>query len=160
MDEEVTATQAAALTGVSERTIRRKIAAGQLPARRVAPNRFAIAMRDLPQRRGVDALAGRIEVIEQRLDRLEGRLQFLAEGLSRLLPGEIQPAEAPAAEATPVASLRDLLAQLAQEVERLSPLLTADAMGDDGADTAAPPWYDKRRDQRRSGAQSGRKAQR
>jgi excisionase family DNA binding protein len=43
----LTAKEAADMTGLSERTIRRYIASGRTPARKVAPNRFAIAIDDL-----------------------------------------------------------------------------------------------------------------
>ena len=46
-EDEVSAVEAGRLTGLSERTIRRQIAAHRLPARHVACNRYAILVRDL-----------------------------------------------------------------------------------------------------------------
>lgn len=119
---EVTATQAAAITGLSERTIRRKIASGQIPARRLAPNRFAIHVQDLPSRRGVDieTLVAQVEALEQRITRLEmlvGRTQQPHQLEDEAVSG-------PAAIDVSVMPLRELVAQLTREVQRLSPLLT------------------------------------
>lgn len=157
MDEEVTATQAAALIGVSERTIRRKIAAGQLPARRVATNRFAIAVSDLPRRRGIDALTARIEAVEQRVERLEGRLYPLAASVGHEHLAQMRPDTGQPAEETYAASLRDLIAQLTREVERLSPLLTADSAGDGHTDGARRS-PDQHQAQHRSNTQRKRRA--
>lgn len=117
--DEVTAAQAAVLTGFSERTIRRKIASGELPARRLAPNRYAIDVCDLPQRwddrdvaRRIDALERRVRLVEERQRALLRRLGASAgEGTAEAEP-----------EAT-VDELRDLLALLAEQTERLGPLL-------------------------------------
>lgn len=152
MDEEVNATQAAALIGVSERTIRRRIAAGQLVARRVAPNRFAIAVSDLPKGRGMDALVGRFDAIEQRVKILEARLQSFTAGADHA-----PIAEARLPETAPVASLRDLVAQLTQELERLSPVLATDVVNHDGADSGER-WYGELNGQQRSRAQNKRRA--
>jgi len=73
--DEVTASQAAALTGLSERTIRRKIAAGEIRARHVAPNRYAIKVADLPVHRSPDELIARIEELEHRVRLLELQLR-------------------------------------------------------------------------------------
>src|SRR5215831_16055664 len=73
--EEVTASQAATLTGLSERTIRRKIASGEIPARHVAPNRYAINVAHLPVRQPSDVLLTRIEELEHRVRLLELRLR-------------------------------------------------------------------------------------
>lgn len=127
--DEVTAAQAAAMTGFSERTIRRKIAAGELPARRVAPNRFAIDVLDLPQRWNDRDLV-------RRIDALEHRVRLLEEGQRTLMrqigarPGEQHPGtstdmdtsgSATEGEAA-VAELHDMLAQLTEQTERLGPL--------------------------------------
>jgi hypothetical protein len=129
--DEVTAVEAAALTGLSERTIRRRIAAGTLQARRIAANRFAIRLDDLPQRKGLDALVARIEAIERRVRPLES--QRAAE------PGNaVQTAPDEAALGVPAAQLRDLVDQLAHEVNRIAPLLTAGAHEATG-DAAARP---------------------
>jgi hypothetical protein len=113
--EEVTATQAAALTGLSERTIRRRIAAGKLSARRIAPNRFAIRVQDLPRRLGVGDLAARVEALEHRMSLLELRLGASGEAASAHTPAAVGD--------TALMPLRELLAQLAHEAERLGPLL-------------------------------------
>jgi excisionase family DNA binding protein len=77
--DEITAAQAATLTGMSERTIRRKIASGVLPARRLATNRYAIRVADLQMSRPFEALTTRVEAVEHRLDSLEALMrQFLA----------------------------------------------------------------------------------
>lgn len=103
--EEVSATEAAALTGLSERTIRRKIARGELAARHVAPNRYAIRVRDLPPPRHANQAEVRAEArmtnLEARLDLLERRLRLVEQAL--ILPHEQvgeQTAEL-SAEATP-----------------------------------------------------------
>lgn len=128
--DEISAAQAAALTGFSERTIRRKIAAGELPARRIAPNRFGINVRDLPRRRDVSDLASRLAALEQRVTLLE-------EG-QRALPLALLRAAAPPEDAGAIlaggedsavspAVLSQLLIQLVREVERLGPLLAPGA---------------------------------
>lgn len=72
VDEEVTAAEAARLTGFSERTIRRKIAANKIPARRISSNRYAIYLADLPLRNAVpDACAAGLLALEARLRTLE-----------------------------------------------------------------------------------------
>lgn len=126
--DEVTATQAASLSGVSERTIRRRIAAGQLPARRVAPNRFAIKIEDLPIARGLGDLAGRLEALERRVAALELRQQALLRTQAASTP-------APEGEAS-LSQLHALLTELARETERLAPLLgvTQSAQQDGGTD--------------------------
>lgn len=75
--EEVTATEAALLTGLSERTIRRRIARGELPARHIAPNRYAIRVRDLPAPRTLSEVDARLEALEQRAHVLEVRVEQL-----------------------------------------------------------------------------------
>ena len=127
--DEVTATQAASLAGVSERTIRRRIAAGQLPARRVAPNRFAIKVQDLPIHHKFGDFVARLELLEQRVVVLELRQQALL----RAVPAVPADSSVPAAEGDPALSqLHALLAELARETERLAPLL-----GANGATAAA-----------------------
>lgn len=69
--DEVTATEAAQLTGLSERTIRRKIISGEIPARHVAKNRYAIRVRDLPARERPTNLQARVEALEHRVRLLE-----------------------------------------------------------------------------------------
>jgi len=116
--EEVTAAQAAGLTGLSERTIRRKIAAGEIPARHVARNRYAIRLRDLPFRRSPDELIMRVEALEYRVRLLE--LQQ-----ARLAAAEPAVAGQPPEDdiGTP-SDVYHLLVQLARETQRLAPLLT------------------------------------
>lgn len=117
--EEVTAAQAAALTGRSERTIRRKIAAGELPARRVAPNRFAINLRDLPMRRAGSDLAAQFDVLERRVRLLEQRLDALSPGVL----GSTAASVGPPIGGEAMATIQDLVLQLAREAARLGPLL-------------------------------------
>jgi len=111
--DEVTAAQAATLTGLSERTIRRKIASGMLAARRLGPNRFAIKVADLPIRHPVEALALRLDVLEQRLARLEATLQSSAEGGQAGSSGT-------AARPFASAQVQQLFAQLAYETAWLA----------------------------------------
>jgi hypothetical protein len=131
--EEVTAAQAASLTGLSERTIRRRIAAGDIPARHAARNRYAIHVRDLPVRRSPDDLAARIEALEDRVRLLELQMAQLAVGealaasASRQADAGGEAGEAgegaDAPEAPP--GLHVLLCKLAHETQRLAPLLSA-----------------------------------
>jgi excisionase family DNA binding protein len=118
--DEITAAQAALLTGVSERTIRRKIASGVIQARRLGRNRYAIKVTDLRVSHPFEALALRIEVLEQRIGRLEAQLQATAEssqpgiradrgGVPSSLPPQFSSAEA-----------QQLFAQLAYETARLA----------------------------------------
>jgi excisionase family DNA binding protein len=115
--EEVTATQAAELTGLSERTIRRKIAAGALPARRISANRFAIAVGDLPTRAQSHELMARLESLEHRVRLLELQLKLEDDGAAaRPAIGQ---------EEMPAPVSRELLLRLARETQRLMPLLDA-----------------------------------
>lgn len=114
--DEVTATQAASLSGVSERTIRRRIAAGELPARRVAPNRFAIRVEDLPIRRGFSDLAMRVEALERRVAEI---------GLWQQALLRARAADSATQSDVSLGQLHALLAELARETERLAPLLGA-----------------------------------
>jgi|SRR5215470_4123033 len=129
--EEVTAAQAAGLTGLSERTIRRRIAAGKLVARRVAPNRFAIAVGDLPLRHDLHALMGRLEQLERRVQALETPEQAPAGGTGGV-PTRDKGANAGPVAGDAVAQLQDLLAQLQREMGRLAPVLGA-VVSDDAA---------------------------
>lgn len=123
--EEVTAAQAAALTGFSERTIRRKIARGELPAQRVAPNRFAIDITDLPQRWDDRNLARRLDALDRRVRRLEDSLQALLRRLDLVDVEALADAssEGRAAEGDDIGTLQALLIELARETERLGPLI-------------------------------------
>ncbi|HEV2461818.1 MAG TPA: hypothetical protein VGS80_25965 [Ktedonobacterales bacterium] len=120
--DEVTAAQAAGLTGLSERTIRRRIAAGMIPARHVAPNRYAINVRDLPVHHSADELAARIEALEHRVRLIELRQAALL-ATSPAADAALDPAETgyPAMQAPP--AVRELLAALVNETERLTSLL-------------------------------------
>lgn len=118
--DEVTATQAASLTGVSERTIRRRIASGSLPARRIAPNRFAINVRDLPLPGNDAELATQVEVLERRVRVLEEQQLALLQRIEQSIgaePGDVRDIS--------VAMVSELLAQVSQDAERLAPLLGA-----------------------------------
>jgi excisionase family DNA binding protein len=118
--DEITAAQAALLTGVSERTIRRKIASGVIQARRLGPNRYAIRVSDLRVSHPFEALALRVEALEQRIARLEAQLQVTADtaqagigagggAAPSTLPPQFSSAEA-----------QQLFAQLAYETARLA----------------------------------------
>ncbi len=120
MDEIVTAAQAAQLTGLSERTIRRRIAANEIPAHHVARNRYAIRVQDLPIRRPADELMARLQALEYRVRVLELQQQRI---LAQVDPLVAAPAEESAPES--VTEVGDLLTQLAHEMRRLGPLLSA-----------------------------------
>jgi|GEM_PF-2351758 excisionase family DNA binding protein len=145
--DEVTAAQAATLTGLSERTIRRKIAAGVIPARRIGPNRFAIKVADLRMSHPIQALALRVEALERRIELLEARLQAPAkpESLETPRAPEAQPSAASAATSGVPAhfsttDVQQLLAQLAYETARLArsiPFAQLPAQEQRGATTAA-----------------------
>ncbi len=121
--DEVTASQAAALTGLSERTIRRKISAGEIPARHVASNRFAIKVTDLPIRRSPDDLVARLEELEHRVRLLE--LQVRSSRLNtRAAPAStVSMARPHGADSSETPALAELLMQLAHETDRLMPVL-------------------------------------
>lgn len=77
----VSAVQAAQLSNVSERTIRRWIAQGKLPAHHIAPNRFAIRLPDIVScNPGRNTLAAHMAVLHARITWLEARIAAL-EGL-------------------------------------------------------------------------------
>lgn len=150
----VTATQAAALLGVSERTVRRKIAAGEIRARHIARNRFAIALADLPLPRATDDTARRMTALERRVALLEVELHRLG--------GILAPAEAEAVGQFGVVALSavaadagtgdagegpervadaqrlyETLLQLAEQTRRLAPLLTPPDAAQSGHGTEA-----------------------
>lgn len=96
----VTATEAADMTGLSERTIRRMIAAGTLPARRVNARRYEIAVADLPARK-VDELAtlqAEVADLRREVDALK-RAQTRSDGHSAVVPRLDMPAYLPDASA-------------------------------------------------------------
>ncbi len=114
--DEVTATEAAQLTGLSERTIRRKIACGELPARRIAPNRFAIRVRDLPMHRSTSEAETRIEALEHRVRLLEIQLEaVLSSRDAGLIPADMQLPHGDSASDDNVV-LHSLLEQLIHEI--------------------------------------------
>jgi excisionase family DNA binding protein len=114
--DDMTAAQAAILTGVSERTIRRKIASGVIPARRLGRNRFAIKVSDLHASHPFESLTLRVEALEQRLGRLEAELQVPSEAAQPgvQLDGSVELTFWSSAE------VQHLLAQLAYETARLA----------------------------------------
>lgn len=121
MADEVTAAQAATLTGLSERTIRRRILSGQIPARRLSANRYAIRIEDLPRVGGAASVVARLDAVEARVRTLEDEVLAL-----RAAFAEAAGAFALATENTMAPSpdqVRALLEQLGQETERLAPLL-------------------------------------
>lgn len=137
--DEVTAIQAARLTGLSERTIRRRIASGSLPARRIARNRFAINLRDLPVTGHDDALAAQVEALERRVRTLEEEqralLRRLKEREEREEREECEGAGSQGETDSAAQVAQELLARLAREAARLAPLLGAsdapDRVGED-----------------------------
>lgn len=118
--DEVTAAQAAALTGFSERTIRRRIASGALPARRLAANRYAIAVGDLPQRWDDKDLARRLDGLERRVRLLESGPSALLARLDSVASESVAAGQGDAS----ISTLRELLIQLAHETDRLGPLFS------------------------------------
>lgn len=135
--ENITAAQAATLTGYSERTIRRKIASGELPARRVATNRFAIDVRDLPRRWNGHDVERRLEALERRVQLLEEGQRILFQQLgqqaketNRETGAEPLPTSAGEQDAS-ITTLHELLVQLAQETERLTPFFAPEERQDE-----------------------------
>lgn len=141
MDKEVTAAHAAALRGLSERTIRRRIAANLLLARQVARNRYAIRVQDLPIRhQSLDALQVRLQALEQRV----GVLELELGGLSSSRPSGGAPSKAVEAtleELDPIVSAMNeighLIAQLTSTVRSLATEL-ADSTPPSGAAEGSP----------------------
>lgn len=84
----VTAKRAADMTGLSERTIRRYVDSGRLPAKRLARNRLAIAVEDLPARQ-MTAADDQIAQISMQIDELRAELK-LAKARITLLEGAIR----------------------------------------------------------------------
>lgn len=76
--DEVTAREAAEITGLGERTIRRMIEDGRIPARKIAANRYAIPRRSLPSKK-----QDRYRALEQRVETLEHEVQTLRVALER-----------------------------------------------------------------------------
>lgn len=126
-EDEVSAVEAGRLTGLSERTIRRQIAAHRLPARHVACNRYAILVRDLRLSRPGGTT---VHQLTARLQALEDRVGALEQQLTRLLAS---PSDASSADATtgPSSTLTEIgasFARLASELSHLTAAL-ADAPG-------------------------------
>jgi predicted site-specific integrase-resolvase len=132
MEEEVTATQAALMSGLSERTIRRKIAAGQIPARRLAANRFAIRVSDVPTRDSM-SLVERVTDLERRVGELERQITALSAHapMASASPADVTP--------TSVATVRDLLLQLVQETERMGAIVATPGSETDDRDPQTQP---------------------
>ena len=85
--KEVTATEAAKMTGLSERTIRRWIESGKLPARQIATNRYAIKTTDLKKyipKEQPDLIAALARI--QELEDIQTDLLVRIEKLESLLP--------------------------------------------------------------------------
>jgi excisionase family DNA binding protein len=83
----VTARQAAVLTGLSEKTIRRQIAAGKIPAEKVAPNRYHIPVSSLPPYK-----SSPVRELTEQLETLQGHVRMLEDRLAAL---ETRPRERP-----------------------------------------------------------------
>lgn len=118
MTDEVTAAQAALLSGLSERTIRRRILSGQLPARRLTANRYAIRIEDLPRAGGSASVAARLDTLESRMRALDNEVQAL-----RVMLVRITHYLAPAPDDTappPLDLIHALLEHPGQETERLT----------------------------------------
>jgi excisionase family DNA binding protein len=81
--QEVTAIDAAKLTGHSEKTIRRWIVSGKLPARQVSKNRYAIKTSDL-RKYIPDAAQPDLGVALARIQELESTQDTLLERIDRL----------------------------------------------------------------------------
>jgi excisionase family DNA binding protein len=118
--DEITAAQAAILAGVSERTIRRKIASGAIPARRLGRNRYAIKVSDLHVSHPFEALMLRVEALEQRLGRLEAQLQVSAYSAQTGIQADGSTAPPPLPAQFASAEVQQLFAQLAYETARLA----------------------------------------
>ena len=140
---EVTAAQAAALTGLSERTIRRKIVSGKLPARRLMANRFAIQVRDLPTHPQIAALDNRLDALERRMQLLERAMVQMLAGRATLSLVSLPPGDGDAEPTLQtVLTLQTLLIQASQEIARLAPMVgpqEADASQEPMQETTDPP---------------------
>jgi len=179
--DEVSAAQAATLTGLSERTIRRRIAAGSIPARKIGPNRFAIRRDDLPVIYPFQALAQRIDELEQRVAAIERREAHMSAQVTSLAsaPETVaapalavadpasKPSPTPAhptADSAAATDIRQALAQLAYEANRLAQAIPTTAwsqsavgqlalVGDasaDGEDTAHDAQRDRAANSKRA----------
>lgn len=90
----ISAVEAARVGGRSERTIRRWIARGLLPARRTASNRLEIRLTDLYTLTGAGALIGRgtcsqvTATLVMRVVRLEARITYLERLLQVAAPSD------------------------------------------------------------------------
>jgi excisionase family DNA binding protein len=76
MEGELTTLEAAKLTGRSDRTIRRWIASGKLPARQIDTNRYVILLADLNKFTGA-ARQTKTALLQARIDALEKRVSDL-----------------------------------------------------------------------------------
>lgn len=107
----VTARQAAELTGLNERTIRRMIERGQLHATKAAPNRYLIDTRDLPPRRRsrtqeLRELTEAITALRRDLDALRRRITLLEVTRPPEYPPAPARAESERVESEQVSSIR------------------------------------------------------
>src|SRR5215469_1377349 len=118
--DDITAAQAALLTGVSERTIRRKIASGVIQARRLGRNRYAIRVSDLRVSHPFEALALRVEALEQRLARLEAQLLVTADSAQPGIRADGGAALSPLPPQFSSAEVQQIFAQLAYQTTRLA----------------------------------------
>jgi hypothetical protein len=125
---------------VSERTIRRKIASGVIQARRLGRNRYAIKVSDLRVSHPFEALALRIEALEQRLAHLEARLLVTADSAVSGIRTDGGAAPSPLPPQFSSGEAQQLFAQLAYETARLarsislpqeSPQAAVSPLGDD-----------------------------
>lgn len=67
----ITAVEAAEWLGVSYKTVLRHIKSGAIPAVKVASNRYAIRLADLPARLAARSMLARLDAVERRLSALE-----------------------------------------------------------------------------------------
>lgn len=76
VDMKVTAVQAATLLGISERTVRRRIAVGRLPACKVASNRYEVELEDVLEHKKdvLEHKKDQLAELHARMDRLEAHL--------------------------------------------------------------------------------------
>jgi excisionase family DNA binding protein len=91
--DKVTIKEAAELTGLSERTIRRRVKAGVYPHEEINARRYAIPRSVLPARRLTPTgdLLARVEALERAVQRLTYAVEALTS--ARTLPPVAQPSE-------------------------------------------------------------------
>ncbi len=85
MDEEITVAQAAKLTGHSDRTIRRWIRSGKLPARQNSPKRYIILTSDLNKALGLKTTRQtKTALMQAHINELEKRIELLEKAFAGL----------------------------------------------------------------------------